>query len=250
MKRVSNRALGRVPMRGFSLVEVLVSMSLSLFVLLTMLAVTEMSARGYQGATRRIDTMVEARGALRILADDVSTMLGQGDSLFGFDDSREHFHELWFLTLKPVDAQDENKAVGDVCFVHYFTAVTPDSPVVDSVSTRKLYRRFLASEDVLPSLRLGKLPENERAPEEAEIVAFNVMGFRVFPQALGTEAAVYERLGVELFVLDNETSVRFRTAADWSYETLLAKELLLELGEQESKLGARFRIEMRLRNEA
>lgn len=256
MKNKPDRFVLAKSWRGFSLIEVLVSMTLSLMVILTVLAATGMTTRGYQGATRRIDTMVEARGALRILADDVSTILGVEANEFDWDNSDENFHEIWFKTLKPIDAQDQDEAVGDVCYVHYFTAVTPDSPVEGSAITRKLYRRFLDSSEVLESIRSQTLPEPDADPEQAEVVAFNVMGFQVSPRSRNSSSGDdgtredLQQLGIELFVLDNETSARFQTSADWSYETQLAQNLLQSGENSDAKIGDRFRIELELRNES
>ena len=224
--------------RGFTLLEVLVSAAIGTGVILMMAMTMRLGSDGFSEATRRIDAIVEARAAMGVLADDVSTIIGNGDEAFGWAENSERFHEVWFLTLKPIEAQDVNAAVGDVCFVHYFTAITLDSPVVDAGISRKLYRRFISSADMLEQLRSGGLLRPEADPDRAEAVAFNVTRFVVQPLT-GAEralplvewmpgAGLPDSLDVSFQVVDGETARTLRTQQDWELSTTLAQTLVLE----------------------
>ena len=79
---------------------------------------------GYGMANRRVNANVEARAALTTLTDDVAGVLFDDNFVMKRGDEAWPSDELSFLSLKPRGAQDSSKASGDLCFVHYYTAVT------------------------------------------------------------------------------------------------------------------------------
>ncbi|MDP0489616.1 MAG: prepilin-type N-terminal cleavage/methylation domain-containing protein [Verrucomicrobiota bacterium JB023] len=242
--------------RGFTLLEVLVSMVVGLGVILVMMNTLLMGTRGYDASTRRIDALVEARAAMTVLADDVATMLGTSTKQFGFEENDGRFQEIWFATLKPESAQDPEKAVGDICIVQYFTAVTEDAPITDSTVSRKLYRRLWSSGDLTAYLRNGSLPLLTPNPDEAEAIAFNVTRFVVQPMVSmgegqpmgvwslgnGTPAA----LEVSFQVVDDDTAGLFRSEEDWDLTSDLATELILEDDFTESRRGRDFSMKLKI----
>ncbi len=245
---------------GFSLLEVLVAAAVGTGIILMMATTMQVGTSGFDQATRRIDALVEARAALGILADDAATMIGGGTDEFGWAESDDRFHEIWFLTLKPISAQDPDRAVGDVCLVHYFTAITPDAPVTDAAISRKLYRRFLSSADLLSRLNSGTLQRPEADPERAEIVAFNVTRFVAQPLIDDTNIGplsewepgngIPTSLGVDFQVVDGDTAALFRREEDWNIQSNVAQELLLEINEEdESSRGRDFRLNLEIGHE-
>ncbi|MBK1833321.1 PilW family protein [Roseibacillus ishigakijimensis] len=241
---------------GFSLIEVIVAAGLGTAVILMMVMAMSAGSSGYNQSTRRIDALVEARAALGILSDDVATMVGNGEEEFGWRSADERFHEIWFLTLKPASAQQEDKAVGDVCFVHYFTAVTPDAPLEGAAYSRKLYRRFLSSGDLLQWLSSGDLPTPQADPERAEAVAFNVTRFVAQPLARVGETPLInwtegnglpEALNIAFQVVDNDTAALLREEEDWNLTSDKAKALVLDRGEEyQSRTGRDFHLNLEI----
>lgn len=242
---------------GFSLVEVMVAAGISMVIILVMLATMVSGTQGYDEATRRIDALVEARAAMGVMSDDVSTLVSITEEEFGWQASDDRFHEVWFLTLKPEDAQDPAKAQGDVCYVHYFTAVTRDLPLPDAAFSRKLYRRFLSSADLIENLRNGTLPEPVTNVDDAEAVAFNVtrfvaqplvsdvfdgVGGALVPWAQGAGAP--ESLSIDLQVVDGDTADMLKTEADWSLQTPLAQNLVADDGARLSRRGREFQLNL------
>lgn len=242
---------------GFSLIEVLVAAGLGTAVILMMAMAMRLGADGFNEATRRIDALVEARAALGIMADDVSTMVGTGEEQFGWMKGEERFHEIWFLTVKPLEAQDPEKAVGDICFVHYFTAVTPDAPVEGAAYSRKLYRRLVSSGDLLADIEAGTLPEAIADSERAEAIAFNVTRFEAQPLArpsgpgalidwvVGDGLPV--SLGIDFQVVDGDTAALMRGEEDWELTTAISQTLILEDSEEGvSKRGRDFQLNLEI----
>ncbi|MGJ8724949.1 MAG: PulJ/GspJ family protein [Roseibacillus sp.] len=242
---------------GFSLIEVLVAAGVGTAIILMMAMAMRVGTDGFNEATRRIDALVEARAALGVMADDVSTMVGTGEEEFGWSESEERFHEVWFLSVKPIEAQDPEKAVGDVCFVHYFTAVTPDAPVEGAASSRKLYRRLLSSGDVINDIAAGKLPEPDPDPDRAEAIAFNVTRFEAQPLARPVEegpliewvqgGGLPVSLGIDFQVVDGDTAALMRSEEDWNLTSQLAQTLILTEGDDdESNKGRDFQLNLEI----
>lgn len=245
----------RLP-RGYSLVEIMAAAGVGLVVILTMLSTLLSGTDGFDSATRRIDALVEARAAMRVMADDVSTVISIGNEEFGWKAEDENFHEVWFLTLKPEGAQDVEKTQGDVCFVHYFTAVTQEVPIEGAAFSRKLYRRFLSSEDVLGSLRQESLPAADANPEEAEAIAFNVTRFIARPLVVaeGGGALVEwmrgagspESLAIEFQVVDGDTAEMLQTVEDWNLSSALSRNVIAADNEGASRRGRDFEMNLKI----
>lgn len=242
---------------GFSLLEVLVSTVIGTAIILMMATAMRLGSDGFNEATRRVDSLVEARAALGVMADDVATMVGNGREDFGWQENDERFHEVWFLTLKPIEAQDPERAVGDVCLVHYFTAVTQDAPVEDAAFSRKLYRRFVSSGDLLQRLSTGRLSPPEADPSRAEAVAFNVTRFVAQPLARTTSVGPlveWEQdnglpisLGIDFQVVDGDTAALLRNEEDWNLTSDLARTLVLEdTDTDESNKGRDFQLNLEI----
>ncbi len=245
---------------GFTLIEILVSSVVGTIVILVMMVAMGVGTDGFNESTRRIDSLVEARAALGVMSDDVSTMIGAGEEEFGWRKVDDRFHEIWFLTLKPATSQDPDKAVGDVCLVHYFTAVTQDVPIEEAAYTRKLYRRFVSSGDLLGRLLDGTLPPVTADPSQAEAIAFNVTKFvaqplvRTNPFGPLTEWSenngIPDSVEIDFQVIDGDTANLLRTPEDWNLTTRIAKQLLSEENEnQTSRSGRDFTLNLAIGHE-
>lgn len=254
---------------GFTLIEILVSTGVGVILLGVVLSVMQVGGDGYGKTSRRIDTNVEARSALRIFYDDLTA--AQFDDYFGsgsVSTGRWPTNEIWFTALMPRNAQEESKASGDLCFVYYYTAVT--GPLDESgvgPFSRKLYRRFISSEDVMAVLKGEKTPAEAGLPsplkepspepeqrEQDEAVAFNVLQFLVEPLEVNDvgKRVAWTRttptdgqevddekpdlVKITLRVADNETAGQLTKASDWEAGGTLTDELLGSAGEPGRRL--------------
>ncbi len=123
--------------RGFTLLELLVSMAVMSIVLLVLLQTTSVSLNMWRASERKISAGREGRGAIQLIDQDFKGIIAPTNTalrpaLVGNTGFR-------FLTLKPLDFQDTNTAagnVGDVCFVEYrFTNNAIERRSVDSKLT-------------------------------------------------------------------------------------------------------------------
>lgn len=223
---------------GFTLAELMVSMGMAVTLMLVVVAVMGAGSDGFGQANRRVNANVEARAALTTMTDDVAGMLFDDNFVVKTGDGTWPSGELSFLALKPRGAQDGSKASGDLCFIHYYTAVTQPLEEERGPFSRKLYRRLVSSADVMDVLRSGgdfESPAADPARIEDEPVAFNVVQFEVMPKLLetGGEAKVWQEgdgqpdfIDVVLRVTDNATAGTLRAESDWDGSGPLAKRLL------------------------
>lgn len=236
---------------GFTLAELMVSMSIGSVLLLVILAVVQSGGDGYEKATQRVDANVEARAALTTLADDLSSVRFDGNFVLKDVVGAWSGSELSFLTLKPRTAQDSSLASGDLCFVHYYTAVTRQLEGTSGPYSRKLYRRLVSSRTVMDALKNGgdfEAPDTDPTRAEDEAVAFNVVQFLVKAKLETEEGEVidWKRLDDEpdfleitLRVTDNRTAALFPEQGDWDASHELARRMLGS--EAEPETGQRLR---------
>ena len=235
--------------RGFTLTELIVAMGMAVVLLFVIFGMLGVGGRGYSAAMGRVDGTVEARAALTTLVDDVAGM--RFDDNFGIVVGSDVWgsSELRMMVFKPRSAQESDKASGDLCFVHYYTAVTQELEGDTGPFSRKLYRRLVSSADVMKELKEGRSFESPVAdPErlEDEPVAFNVVQFLVEPKVRGVDGEDTDwkkgdgrpdYLVVSLRVTDHETAGLLRAEADWEESGGLAERLLGQSEEGRGEAG-------------
>lgn len=236
---------------GFTLAELMVSMTIGSVLLLVVLAVVQSGGDGYSTATQRVDANVEARAALTTLADDLSSVKFDDNFVLKEVVGSWSGSELSFLTLKPPTAQDRSLALGDLCFVHYYTAVTRQLEGTTGPYSRKLYRRLVSSRAVMDVLRNGgnfETPVVDPNRPEDEAVAFNVVQFLVTGKVEADDGTVVDWtkgngepdfVEVTLRVTDNKTAALFTEQGDWEATSDLARRMLGTEADPES--GQRLR---------
>lgn len=235
---------------GFTLLEVIVSTGIGVVVLGIVLTVLQVGGDGYGQAVRRIDANVEARAALRTLADDLA--VSRYDDNFGVRTPEGQWpsNEVWFLALQPRAAQEPSKASGDLCFVYYYTEVTQPLEGDRGPFTRKLYRRLVSSAEVMERLKQDEdfdMPSPDPRAVEDEAVAFNVVQFLAEPliRTAGGEDQAWKKgeqapdlVRITLRVTDNETAALMKDRGDWEGGSELVDRLL---GSGEGESGKRLR---------
>lgn len=225
--------------RGFTLVEILVSMGIAGILMIFLLSLVGAGADGYAMANRDVRSRTEGRGALHFFERDFDSRV-PGRALTREDDrdgSAFPSDALGFLCFKSAAAQDLTKNGGEICFARYYTAVTADG--AGQVS-RKLFRQFVSSADVflqVPEDPAQAYPAPVPNDKRDEVIALNVLQFELKYLARGPsgtwleaenwdavqsalpaaerEAFSASLMEVTLRVVDHETARRLRTAVDW-----------------------------------
>ena len=206
---------------AFTLVEVLLAMTLGLLVLIL--------AMSLLGRTRdesaRIDDSVaaerEARAVLTQLTADLQSVAFHEDSLF------EQSHTAWpgdrlgvFCLLAP-DAQAPTERIGDLCAIHYYLK----DLLISGKTVRCLMRGVRQSRDTFLALRNDHTPALFTHSQSDEPVAFGILAFEARPQSRN-HAGLWQAwdpsitqaptsLAVRLIIAHRELAAKLPNAAAW-----------------------------------
>jgi len=201
------------PRRAFSLLEVLVAMSVLSVLLLILLSMTNGASKLWRENENRVDSYREARAALNMIASDLASIhASTNTTLFAVtpssrdnsDDSdmppmgQARTHEekdggmngrIFFLAALPADAQESGRNKSDLCEVGYFLAYNQTSLTGKGSHTYNLYRCFRSSDDTFNDLKnsdgLKNLaPDTNPTASNTEVLARNITGFEVRPYTI------------------------------------------------------------------
>lgn len=191
--------------RGFTLVELVVAMAVSLVLVLGMLELTAQGGRGFGRIQRSIQTQSAARAALHFMAEDMASRLAGTPVLTTSDGSA-----AWPCgTLGFYRCQAADSAGGDVVFVLYEVKSVMEGARI----SRQLVRSVWDSGEALAALMDQGIPAG--APSSDEALAVQVVGLSL-TCAPGAPASCE----LVLTVADDATARRLVTEADWRAATL------------------------------
>ena len=191
---------------AFSLLEVLVAMSVLSILLVLLLSVTNNASKLWRANENRVDSYREARAAINILAHDLGSLYASTNTAFfaitpdedtdsdlpsvKTGTSKDGMNgKLFFLTALPADAQEAGKNKSDLCTVGYFLAFDKTSLTGKGTASYNLYRYFRSSDDTFTALQAGKPFDGittDTAPtgDTVEVLAKNITGFKVEPYTI------------------------------------------------------------------
>jgi len=196
----ASRSRRRPP--GFTLLELLVSMSILAVLLVLLLSMVNGATRLWKANENRVDSFREARAAVNMIANDLASLTAAGGvdsfstqidkdkkpatpvSMAGMDGS------IFFLAALPIGAQGKTKAdvdnKSDLCTIGYFLAYDKTSLAGTGTGTESynLYRYFRASDDTFTALTSGDLLggitlDTSPTSPNTELLAKNITGFEV-----------------------------------------------------------------------
>lgn len=223
---------------GFTLLELLISMTILSLLLVILMAIVDSSTKLWRVSENRVDSFREARAALNVIAADLRGALATGnENFFQINTSTNlpstalsppEAGNLFFLTRMPADAQSPESNDSDVCAVGYFLAY--DSVVFGSGErTMNLYRFFENSNETFKLIEDDKkLPDRPltTGPSGEEVLARNIVKFEVSAFVYsdsGTlekfvpspETPFPDVLEISLVALNNEIAQRLKSESDW-----------------------------------
>lgn len=208
--------------RGFSLVELMVAVSLAATLLVLASAALGWLGEGYGRSAGGVRAGREARAAMDQWSRDLAHRVKDERWWWKPGSQRWRRDEVGMLALAPEDSQEESEWVGDVVAVSYRVRdISLGGRVV-----RCLVRGQTDSAGVFAALRDGGDFDDLFQPGAAEeVVAFGVVKFQVEPLVWGpsglqaaTTVAEQERpdaLRLELILVRPELMDAFATVEDW-----------------------------------
>lgn len=242
--------------RGFTIVEMMVSMAAGMLLLLGSLAVLEAGGRGYRRSSDGLAAEREARAALDLLARDLGKAIGSLSPTGspGLTVERAGGQAGWrndrigFLALQPDDSQADGERLGDLCAVVYYLA----DQEMDGRSLRCLMRGLRPSAQVFAALRDGSTDALYRVEENDEPLVFGIVSFEAEPLRRGVDGlapwsaqqtADPGAVRLRLVVARPALIGKLENAADWDDHPLLgvpaqaARSPWLEVFESHARCG-------------
>lgn len=203
---------------GFTLVEMMFSLTLGTLILLLAAGLLGRSGDDYRYTSGGVATGREGRAAFdRLVADLSSGVMVEGSRL-----ESDGTGSIVFVTLLPAADQSDEGHIGDACAVSYRL-----KDLQSGGKTRRcLVRSVRESSETLAALRAGeieKLFTGKFLVEEP--LAFDVARFEASPKSAGAtgvwldwtnhDEVPPDALEITLVLVRPELAVHTRTAADW-----------------------------------
>lgn len=216
------------PSRGFTLIELMVSMAIGSIVLLAAASILGSSGDGYERVGSGISAEREARAAISRITSDLSTAVWHKDGVIEKSTAAWPADHIGFLSLQPAEAQTDSGRIGDLCAVNYYI----DDLTINGRTVRCLMRGFRESVDSFKALEEDSVPALfTRRKQIDEPVAFGVVSFQARPKtrdgsgawsdwaATGTTGP--DALDVRLVIARRGLTGRLKTSGDWDGTDLL-----------------------------
>jgi len=165
---------------GFTLPELMVSMAIGSIVLILAATMLGSSGESYERVGGNIASEREARALITQLSSDLSTGYFHEDTLIQNDLAIWAKDQIGFLCLKPADAQDKDKTIGDLCAVHYYI----QDLQIAGKTTRCLMRGFRSSSETFAALKTDNVADLFAPSSVDEPIAFGVVSFTADPMSL------------------------------------------------------------------
>ena len=185
--------------RGFTLLELLVAMSVLSLLLILLLSMVSTASRLWKSNENRVDSYREARAAVNLIANDLTAIYPSSNINFFFTQD-DHLPvtpvgvdkmngSIFFLSAVPADAQNLSANKSDLCTVGYFLGYDKTSLTGNGKKSYNLYRYFRSSDDTFKAIAASDLLANvkvDTSPTSAdcEVLAKNITGFKITPYTI------------------------------------------------------------------
>ena len=229
---------------GFTLIELMVAMSVGMIVLLAAVGLLRSAGEGYGRNTDGISAEREARAVLSQAGEDLSKAVRKGLVIEDQDQAGWKADRIGFLCLQPADAQSEKGRIGDLCAVVYYLQDLP----MGGRTVRCLMRGFRESTAAFEAVGRDQVESLYAPGANDEPVAFGVVAFEIEPlvRAAGgkledwrppadenDEAAEWPvAIRMRLVVARKEFAGKLREPSDWQTHPLLGSPAEVETSDQ------------------
>lgn len=232
--------------RGFTLVEVMVSMVIGSMVLLAAVAVLRATGDGYERLGGGVGAEREARALLGQIQADLATACFHEDVRIDKGAESWPLGTIGFLTLQPDDSQLDENRIGDLCAVRYYVK---DQKVGGKI-VRCLMRGFTESNETFEKLKSGSVESlfqeqsSTASSDTDEAIAFGVVSFEVTPKTREESGRLSDwqdkkvapdAVAVRLVVARRELMGKLADSASWSGKGRLASLLGLPAEAERNK---------------
>lgn len=165
---------------GFSLVELLVAMTLTTLIMLAVIGLIGQSSTVYQDSRAAVSSLADARALLQFIESEFSSRLPRSPVLWQTDAAGND--QLGYIRAGSFDEQ-LLATQGDLATAVYYVAFTSDKP---GVVSPKLFRHHLDAKETQALMDNPPPPPMPAVdPEADEPLLHNVIRFAAKPKQLG-----------------------------------------------------------------
>lgn len=207
---------------GFSLIELMFSMTIGSIILILAATMLGSSGESYERVGGNVASEREARAVLTQLSSDLATARFHPDGVIEKSSATWPLDRLGFLSLQPAIAQSEAGRIGDLCAVHYYIKDLP----IGGKPVRCLMRGFRESTVTFNALRDQQVSGLFAQTDLDEPVAFGVVAFEARPKSRDAEGQWADwvenpltgpqALEVKLVIARRELAGKLKLPVDWS----------------------------------
>jgi len=217
----ANPALLSKKSPAFSLLELLVAVSVLSILLIILLNIVQGATNLWRTSENKVEAYREARAALQVISSDLKNILPSTNADF-FRTNFTNTPNLGFLATLPISSQNP-ASLSDICTVGYFLAYDNKSPVAGATGRQSynLYRYFLESNKTFTNLidNAATVLDFVSDPDfPPEILARNVVSFNAtYYSKNGTEfdpwspstTSMPNLVEITITAVNNERTMRF-----------------------------------------
>jgi prepilin-type N-terminal cleavage/methylation domain-containing protein len=229
---------------GFTLIELMFSMTIGSIILLLAATVLGSSGDGYERIGGSVACEREARALFSQLTTDLATARFHKDNVIQQNSHAWSSDRLGLFSLQPSQAQSEAGRVGDLCTVNYYLK----DLTIGGKTVRCLMRGFRESLETFEGLRNGSVaPLFEENTELDEPVVFGVVSFEARPKSRSAQGLWHdwvqndvtgpEALDIKLVLAHRDLSAQLKTASDWDGQGPAASRLIGKSEDADRKKG-------------
>ncbi len=173
----------QLPNRGFTLLELIFSMTIGSMILILAASILSRSSDSYEHLSSSVVSDREARAAITQLTADLSSAHFHPDDIMEPSTKRWPVDHLGFLCLQPAQAQNDSNCIGDLCAVNYYIK----DLIIGEKNVRCLMRGFHDSKLTFQALHDGTIASLFiEQPNLDEPVALGVVSFEARPRSRDT----------------------------------------------------------------
>lgn len=219
----ANPALLSKKSPAFSLLEILVAVSVLSILLVILLNIVQGATNLWRTSENKVEAYREARAALQVMSSDLRNILPSTNFAF-FRTNLTSTPNLGFLATLPISSQNP-ASLSDVCTVGYFLAYSNKSPVSTTSGRQSynLYRYFVESNETFTNLTANSAAALTTSfnTNHFEILARNVVSFNATYSVTNssgnfttwtTQNATYPMpnlVEITITAVNNERTIRF-----------------------------------------
>lgn len=211
----------RQSLQAFTLVEVMLAMTIGMVVILLAISLLGRSQDDYERISGGVGAEREARAVLNQLTADLQAARFHQDTRFETSTADWPSDRLGFFSLQAPEAQTTAGYLGDLCAIQYYLK----DLLIEGRTVRCLMRGFRDSNETFAALRKGEVATLFTPTERDEPVAFGVLAFSARPKTR-TAKGIWEdwvksptippdALELHLTIARRELVARLTTTAAW-----------------------------------